>query len=115
MQHLQGHARTVTSLAFSRNGRWLASGSLDHTIKLWSLPEGRELTTLRDHHKAVNSVQFHPEGSVLASGSHDGQVKLWNFDLQVYILRGCRILSGYLPYNPYVADEDRALCQDVEE
>ena len=64
--------------AFAPDGRTLASGSLDHTIKLWDSASGRLLRTLTGHTHWVNSVAFSPDGRTLASGSGDKTIKLWN-------------------------------------
>jgi serine/threonine protein kinase len=74
---LEGHAWQVTSLSFSPDGRLLASGSNDNTIKLWRVADGLEVRTLTGHASSVNSVVFSPDGSLLASGSDDETIKLW--------------------------------------
>ncbi|MFI5183543.1 MAG: WD40 repeat domain-containing protein, partial [Vicinamibacteria bacterium] len=74
---LAGHAKGVNAVAFSRDGRILASGSADTTVKLWDLAAGTALRTLRGHDEAVRSVAFSPDGSFLASGSYDS-LRLWD-------------------------------------
>ena len=74
---LDGHSDVVRCIAFSPDGRRLASGCLDHTIKLWDVRTGHELITLRDHTDAVIALAFSPDGELLVSGSSDGTVKLW--------------------------------------
>jgi WD40 repeat protein len=68
----------VESVAFSPDGRLLASGSWDNTIKLWDVATGREVRTLTGHTDTVNSVAFSPDGRLLASGSYDNTIKLWD-------------------------------------
>jgi WD40 repeat protein/serine/threonine protein kinase len=75
-QTLHGHSAAVLSVAFSPNGSLLASGSRDHTIRLWELKTG-EVRNLRGHAAAVNSLTFSSHGS-LASGSNDRTIKLWD-------------------------------------
>ncbi len=75
---LQGHSNSVNSLAFSPDGKTLASGTGDKTIKLWDVGMGREIYTLQGHSDSVHSVAFSPDGKILASGSHDKTIKLWN-------------------------------------
>lgn len=67
----------VESVSISPDGRFLASGSRDKTIRLWSLPEGKLLKTLKGHTNWVNTVKFSPDGKFLASGSIDMTIKLW--------------------------------------
>jgi WD40 repeat protein len=55
----------------------LASGSDDHTIKLWQVSSGECVSTLEGHQNWVMSVAFSPDGKQLASGSDDHTIKLW--------------------------------------
>ena len=66
------------SVAFSPDGRTLAAGSGDHSIKIWDIASGREVTKLTGHSGIVNSVAFSPDGRMLASASLDHTVKLWD-------------------------------------
>jgi WD40 repeat protein len=70
-----GHTAAVNSVALSPDGRWLASGSGDQTVRLWSLETRRELPALRaEHVDAVRCVAFSPDSRQLASASYDGTV-----------------------------------------
>ena len=74
---LDEHTAQVNSVSLSPDGRTLASGSPDGTIKLWDMATQQSITTLDEHTGVVRSVSFSKDGT-LASGSWDGTVKLWN-------------------------------------
>ncbi len=79
LRTLRGHTRPVNCVAFSPDGRWLASGSNDRTIKIWDVEAGREADKLRGGHTDdINSVAWSPDGRWLASGSEDQTVRLWD-------------------------------------
>ncbi len=67
----------MTSLVFSSDGKTLASGSRDSTIRLWDVETGKELRIFH-HHPRVNSVSFSSDGKTFASGSDANTIKLWN-------------------------------------
>lgn len=71
---LSGH----TAVAFSADGRILASSSADCHVKLWNIDTGQCLQTLQGHTSAVQSVAFNPTGQVLASCSQDQTIRLWD-------------------------------------
>jgi len=75
---LEGHTDWVNSVSFSPDGRLLASGSWDKTIKLWEVATGQEVRTIKGHTSGVLSVAFSPDGRLLASGSDDNTIKLWD-------------------------------------
>src|SRR5437763_1578236 len=72
------HLSNVQALAISPDGKTLASGSEDETIKLWSLPEGALLQTLEGHRNGILALAISPDGKTLASGGWDKTIKLWS-------------------------------------
>jgi WD40 repeat protein len=70
------------SVAFSPDSKYLASGSIDKTVKLWRIESQKEVTTLIGHSDRVCSVAFSPDGKYLVSGSWDSMVKLWSVESQ---------------------------------
>jgi hypothetical protein len=73
-----GHRDSVYSVAFSPNGKTLASGSHDQTVKLWDVSSGRLIRSFEGHKSFVHSVAFSPDGKTIASGSYDHTLKLWD-------------------------------------
>ena len=84
-QSLTGHSEHVIPVAFSPDGKQLASGSMDRTIKLWDAQTGALKKTLTGHSNGVHAIAFSPDGMTLASGSDDKTIKLW--DAQTGALR----------------------------
>ena len=79
---LTDHEKSVRTVAFSPDGKTIASGSTDETIILWDLSQGNQLphSPLFGYSGIVYSVSFSPDGRYLASGYSDGSVYLWNMD-----------------------------------
>jgi WD40 repeat protein len=75
---LSTHKDAVHCVAWSPDGKLLATCGYDRHIKLWDVISGKEVRTLRDHSDAVYGVAFHPGGALLASAAADRTVKVWD-------------------------------------
>ncbi len=72
------HAGAVEAVAFSPDGKRLATAGDDWCVKIWDLDNGHELLRFDRHTDSVNALAFHPDGKLIASGGEDGQVILWD-------------------------------------
>jgi len=76
---LRGHGDDITEVAWSPDGRMLASASSDLTMRLWSPETGQQLRVMRAASE-VNSVAWSPDGRVIATGGKDGKIRLWDVE-----------------------------------
>ncbi|MDH5367182.1 MAG: caspase family protein [Cyclobacteriaceae bacterium] len=73
----RGHRAAILSIAYSPDGKFIATGSRDNSIKLWEVATGREIRTFLGHLSTVNALSFDPTGLYLASGSSDKNIIIW--------------------------------------
>jgi WD40 repeat protein len=78
LYNLVGHTLHVVCIAFSPDGRRIATGSNDRTVKLWDTATGREVFTLRGHNAGPIALAFSPDGYRIVSGAYDQTVRVWD-------------------------------------
>ena len=76
-QVLSGHTAIITSVAFSRDGKLVASGDYDGSIRLWNLGTGTTVRTFPGHVSLVYALDFSPDNRLLASAGADATARLW--------------------------------------
>jgi hypothetical protein len=99
----QGQPHEVHSVAYSPDGRRIASGSFDDTIiKIWDAESGRLLQTLTGHTDEVQCVEYSPDGRRIASGSFDGIIRIWDAETgrQLRTLMGHTDIVHSVAYSP---------------
>jgi WD40 repeat protein len=113
LRTMSGHALVIHGVAYSPDGRLIASAGADQIVKVWDTATGREVRTLRGHTRVVDRVVFSPDGRTLASSSWDNTIKLWNVAMgtEVRTLRGHKYNIRGLAYSP----DGRTLASCSEE
>lgn len=101
MRTLSGHRDIIFSIAFSPDGKTLASGGADNAIKLWDVKTGRELRTLSGYPSVILSVKFSPDGRTLAASSNN-IIKLSdiNSGLEMRTLKGHTLYVESIAFSP---------------
>ena len=92
---LEGHTGRIQTLAFSPDGKTLASGDARQRIRLWNMDTGNLSVTLKVPTGSFHALAFSPNGKLLASGRSDGSIQLWNASTEKQ--GKLSVLSAYVP------------------
>jgi len=76
----RGHNASVKAVTFTKDGKYLLTGSRDKTIKLWEIATGRELRSFYGHESTINDLALSPDGKQFLSSSADKSAKLWDIE-----------------------------------
>ncbi len=117
---LSGHTDWVESVAISADGRTLASGGYENSIRMWDAIEYLQLgSRLVGHDQDVQSLAFSPDGRLLASASEDGKVILWEVGIESWKELACSIanrnltqaeIERFIPEEYRLKDDEDPVC-----
>lgn len=95
---LDGHTDSVSSMAFSSDGKYLATGGLDGQVKIWDASEGSLVRNLEGPDEGITWLQWHPRGAILIAGSEDFTCWMWNVEkgicMQMFIGHSGAVTCG---------------------
>lgn len=93
---LRGNEAPVRAVAYSPNGKYIATAGWDNTVRLWDAQTGAGLQVLRAHTNHVMGVEFSPDGKYMASASSDKTVRIWDTDnwQEIARLTGASVRPG---------------------
>jgi WD40 repeat protein len=91
------HTGVISSMAFSPDGRLLATASMDHSIRFWDFAQRKRIAALHGHLSEVWTLAFSADSKTLISGSKDGSVNLWEAQPQKLSKQKEDVLAGWTP------------------
>ena len=104
---LEGHNGSIFTLSYSPDGRYLASGSVDKTIRIWNLQvleertQNKTVKILEGHTDWIRTLAYSPDGKYLVSGGYDKTIRIWDLENgTVKILEGHTCSIYILTYSP---------------
>src|SRR6266516_3415349 len=85
-----GHNSRITTIAWSPDGKYLASASFDRTAQVWDASNGKHILTYRGHNQHVNALAWSPDNFYIASGGSDKTVRVWKAKTEkpIYVYTG---------------------------
>ena len=100
--HLKVYARRIWSVAYSPDGKTVASGGDFGALKLWDVESGRQVKSLEGHPFPVMSIAYSPDSKTLATGSNDKTIKLWDVQTgqQIKLLEGSHSSILSIAFSP---------------
>ena len=118
---IPGHNGRVNTVAFSPDGKTLASGSDDETVKLWQVSTRTNIATIEGHRSSVRAVAFSPDGTTIASASRDNSSGSWDNAVRLWDVATGKNVETYrhvdnisTTYNsPWIIDQPSGQAQSV--
>jgi WD40 repeat protein len=103
----------IFGMAFSPDGKAIATANADKTVKIMDRASGKLLKTLSGHTAEAYALTYSPDGKKIVSASRDNSLKLWNAETLSFdelVRRGCVLLENYLESSPTLPPEQKQMC-----